>query len=69
MNYIPNNKPATYQTQRQIRRYQAQMMKKIEKKYGKHLPMPTEDEIGQYIADKTQSTFEWQTEKETSQTN
>ena len=69
MSLIPNTAQATYMTERQIKRKHKHQINKLEKKYGKSLPMPTEDDIGQYIANKTQTEFQWQTSQEESQTN
>jgi hypothetical protein len=68
MSLIPNTRQASYMTQRQIKRSQQQQIKKIEKKFGKNLPMPTEDDMAEYIKQKTQQT-EWQTKQEEKQTN
>ena len=53
MSFIPNTNRPQYQSQRQRRRYQEQQMKKIEKKFGKHLPLPTEEDTMEYIKTKT----------------
>jgi len=66
--YIPNQKPQGYLTNRQYTRHKEQIMKKIEKKYGKDLPIPTEEDMAQYINEKTQQT-EWQINQEEKQTN
>ena len=69
MSLIPNTAQASMMTERQFRRRQQQQIKKIEKKFGKHLPLPSEDDMAQYIANKTNTTFEWESQQEEKPTN
>ena len=54
--YIPVKKELTL-TNRQHRRQQEQAIKKLEKKFGKNLELPTEEDIKQYIEEKTGNKF------------
>lgn len=63
--FIPNQNKQSYQSQRTIRRSQNHQMNKIIKKYGPMLPIPSEEDIEQYIKQKSQ---EWQKQEE-KQTN
>ena len=69
MSLIPNTTQPSMMTERQFKRRQQQQIKKIEKKFGKSLPMPSEEDMAQYIANKTNTTFEWETKQDESQTS
>ena len=65
MGYIPGKAQTAMLSERQFRRRQEQQIKKIEKKYGKHLPIPTEEDMQNYIDEKTHGLWLNQVEKPT----
>jgi len=64
MSFIPNKNQGQYMTERQIKRKQLHLMKKLEKKYGPNLPIPTEEQVQEYINQATQ----WVNQQEEKQT-
>ena len=67
MGYIPNTQQPTYQTERQRRRSQEQRVKKIVKKYGEILDLPTEEDMQNYINEMTKQQQLWQKQEENPQ--
>lgn len=57
--YIPNKRQGSFLSQRQMKRKQNHQINKIEKKFGKHINLPTDEEIKQYIESQPKKIPEW----------